>query len=203
MNTKTDTHWVDAKGRSTPVGLVAETEKLKEQTIDKIVDFATPLSEQIARFKLHTFDDIYALKELLAESYEVSLGGKKGNVELVSFDGCRKVQISIADHISFGPELQIAKALIDECIEEWSEGSRDEIRALVTHAFETDKPGQVNREGLFSLRRLNIKDPKWKKAMKAIGDSQQVVGSKSYIRVYERHDPQAPWEMIPLNIAAV
>lgn len=193
----------DSKGRQVPIGLVSDVDKMKDDVIETILGHAKPLSEQIARFKGHTFDDVYTFVDLVKEKYGAKVGGKKGNIELVSFDGCSKVQISVADHIAFGPELQIAKELIDECIEEWSGGARDELRALVAHAFETDKPGQVNREALFSLRRLEINDPKWKRAMEAITDSMRVIGSKSYVRIYRRATAEAPWEMVPLNIAAV
>lgn len=195
--------WIDAKGRKVPDNLVSETDKLKDQTIDKVVDYAIELSDQIARFKGHTFDDVYSLIDLLKEEYGAKVGGARGNIDLVSFDGCRKLQISVADHISFGPELGVAKGLIDEYIEDVIEGSSDEVRALVTHAFETDKPGHVNREALFSLRRLDIKHPKWQSAMQAITDSMRVIGSKAYVRTYRRDTADAGWEMIQLNIAAV
>jgi hypothetical protein len=198
-----DTWLTDAKGRRVPINTVSEMDLLKDDVINRIVAFAMPLSDEIARFKGHTFDDVYTFVDLVKEKYGATVGGKKGNIELVSYNGCAKVQISIADHVAFGPELQVAKVLIDECIAEWSDGTRDELRALVTHAFETDKPGQVNREGLFSLRRLDIKDPKWKRAMDAISDSMRVIGSKAYVRVYQRPSAEAGWEMIPLNIAAV
>lgn len=204
MNAQTSPKdWIDAKGRKVPDNLVSETDKLKEQTIDKVVDYAVGLSEQIARFKGHTFDDVYTLVDLLKEEYGAKVGGAKGNIDLVSFDGCRKLQISVADHVSFGPELGVAKSLIDEYIEDVIEGASDEIRALVTHAFETDKPGHVNREALFSLRRLDIKHTKWQSAMQAITDSMRVVGSKAYVRTYQRDTADAGWELIQLNIAAV
>lgn len=204
MNTDANPQdWIDAKGRKVPDNLVTEADKLKEQTIGKVVDYAIELSDQIGRFKGHTFDDVYTLVDLLKEEYGAKIGGKKGNIELVSFDGCRKIQISVADHITFGPELVVAKTLIDEYIDEVIEGSSDEVRALVTHAFETDKPGHVNREALFSLRRLNISHPKWQSAMQAITDSMRVIGSKAYARAYRRDASDGAWEMIPLNIAAV
>lgn len=204
METQADIkNWTDAKGRKVPANLVTQIDKLKEQTIDKVVEHAITLSKQIGRFKGHTFDDVYTLVDLLKEEYGAQLGGAKGNIDLVSFDGCRKLQISVADHISFGPELGVAKGLIDEYIEDVIEGSSDEVRALVTHAFETDKPGHVNREGLFSLRRLDIKHPKWQSAMQAITDSMRVIGSKAYVRTYRRDTADAGWEMIQLNIASV
>ncbi len=194
---------IDAKGRHVPTSLVSASDLLIDQTIDIVTGHAAELSDRISRFKGHTFDDVYACVDLLKEKYGVKVGGKKGNIELVSFDGCSKVQISIADHIAFGPELQIAKALIDECIDDWSTGARDEIRALVSHAFETEKVGHINREALFSLRRMKIDDPKWIRAMEAITDSMRIIGSRAYVRIYRRPDAQSGWEMIPLNIAAV
>ncbi|WP_226779545.1 DUF3164 family protein [Oceaniglobus trochenteri] len=196
-------HMRDAKGRAVPIDLVSDADQLKTQTVLKVLEYARPLSAQIARFKGHTFDDVYTLVDLLREQHGASVGGAKGNIDLISFDGCARVQVSVADHIAFGPELGIAKSLIDECIEEWSDGSRDEIRALVNHAFNTDKAGNINREALFSLRRLDIRHPTWKKAMQAITDSMSVIGSKSYIRIYTRATPEKGWEMVPLNIAAV
>ncbi len=195
--------WTDPKGRMVPDRLVSDADKLKDEVARKVLGFAEELSAQIARFRAHTFDDVYALLDLLKEKYGAAPGGPKGNVEIVSFDGCVKVQVAVADSITFGPELQAAKALIDECIAEWSDGSRDEIRALVTHAFETRKSGQIAREAVFGLRRLDIKDEKWRRAMDAITDSIRIVGSRAYVRVYKRRTAEEGWQMVQLNIAAV
>lgn len=59
------------------------------------------------------------------------------------------------------------------------------MQAIVNQAFDTDKEGQINTGRVLSLRRLDIKDERWLRAMNAIGEAVQVVGSKSYIRVYE------------------
>lgn len=195
--------WTDAKGRLVPQDMVSDVDKLKTETVNTVFKYAQELSEQIRRFRSHTFDDVYFAVEMIIKNYGGKIGGKKGGVTLTSFDGLRKVEISMADHISFGPELVAAKALIDECIEGWSEGASDEIRTLVTHAFETDKVGKVNREGLFSLRRLAITDPKWVRAMEAIGDSMHVTGSKAYVRIHQRESTEHGWQIVPLNIAAM
>jgi hypothetical protein len=85
------------------------------------------LSEQVARFKGHTFEDLGALEALLAQEYGVTKGGAKGNKTFMSHDGLYKVQVQVADHIDFGPQLQIAKELIDECLNEWAADSRPSI----------------------------------------------------------------------------
>jgi hypothetical protein len=56
---------------------------------------------------------------------------------------------------------------------------------------------------VLGLRRLDIKDERWLKAMTAIGEAVQVVGSKAYIRVYERIGDSEMYRSIPLDIAAV
>ena len=119
-----------------------------------------------------------------------------------SYDGTMKVQIAVADTLVFGPELQIAKGLIDECIAEWAEGSRAEIRALVEHAFRTDKEGQVSREAVFSLRKIDIEDERWKSAIQAINDSIRVQGSKTYLRFYRRARPTDRWENVTIDLAS-
>ena len=119
-----------------------------------------------------------------------------------SFDGCVRVQVSVQDRITFGPELEIAKALIYRCIGKWSSGSRPEILALVDDAFQVSQEGKVNREALLRLRRLEIDDADWHQAMRALTDSIQVIGSREYIRIHRRDDPRGKWEQVPLDLAA-
>lgn len=192
----------DAKGRLVPIDMIKETDILEDQLVGKILGYADELSAQIARFKGHTFDDVAAFMDLLAEKYGKVKGGAKGNITFTSFDGCAKVQVAVQDHIDFGPELQVAKQLIDDCIGEWAAGSRDEIRALVNHAFNVDKPGQVNREALFALRRINIDDDRWRQAIAAINDSIRITGSKTYVRFYRRATPEERWQSVTIDLAA-
>jgi hypothetical protein len=191
----------DGKGGLTPVDLIKPQHLLEDETVRKIIGFAAALSAQVARFKEHTFDDIGAFEALLAQEYGAGLGGAKGNKTLQSVDGLFKVQVQIADHIDFGPELQIAKGLVDECLNEWSSDARAEIRAIVTRAFNTDKAGQINRSEIFMLLRLEIEDERWLRAMKAIRDSMRVVGSKTYVRCYMRARHDAPWQAITIDLA--
>jgi hypothetical protein len=117
-------------------------------------------------------------------------------------DGAYKLIIALADRMVFDERIQAAKALIDDCINEWAETSRDEIKVLVQSAFDVDKEGKINVGKVLALRRLDIKDEQWQRAMKAISDSLQVVGSKPYVRFYKRVG-EDQYEPIPLDVAAV
>lgn len=192
----------DAKGALMPVETIKAQHRLEDETVRKVMHFARALSEQIARFKAHTFEDLNAFQSLLEQEYGARAGGAKGNVTFQSFDGTMKVQVQIADQISFGPELQQAKKLIDECLLEWGAQSHEAIRALVNRVFSVEKEGQINRAELFSLLRLDIGDERWVRGMAAIRDAIRITGTKAYVRFYERAAPDAPWRFINLDIAA-
>lgn len=194
-------HMQDAKGKLVPVELIGAADRLEDETVRKIMAYAASLSAQIARFKGHTFEDLCSFEDLLAQEYGAAKGGAKGNKTFMSFDGCMKVQVQVSDFIDFGPQLQIAKTLIDECLNEWAEGSRPEIRAIVTRAFNTDKEGQINRSEIFMLMRLDIEDDRWKRAVEAIRDAMRIVGSKTYLRFYKRPSIDAAWEAVTVDLA--
>lgn len=196
-------HMLNTKGGLEPISLIKPQHLLEDETVRKICGFGIGLSEQIARFKEHTFADISAFEAVLGQEYGVTIGGQKGNKTLMTYDGLYKVVVAVADRIDFGPELQVAKDLIDECLNEWAADSRDEIRTIVTRAFNTDKSGQINRSEIFMLLRLEIMDKRWKCAMAAIRDAMRVVGTKTYVRAYQRPSHDAGWQAIPLDAAKV
>lgn len=197
------TYLPDAKGNLAPIESVKVTDLLMDEVVRKVVGYAQPLSAEVARFKQHSFDDVDSFVALLAQDYGSNLGGKKGNLTLTTIDGLMKVEVAVADLIVFGPELQIAKDLFDVCVLEWSAGSHDNIRALINKAFRTDKKGQVNRNELQSLMRTEINgDERWNRAVDAIRDSMRVIGSKRYVRVFTREDPDGQWTPVVLNVAS-
>lgn len=196
-------YMTDARGSLVPLELVKPADKLQDETVRKVISFAQGLSGQIQRFKEHTMGDLTALDALLEQDYGlVKRGNKgKGNRTYLSFDGLFRVQVAIADTIDFGPQLQIAKGLIDECLTEWSTDSRPEIRAIVTRAFNTDKANQINRNEIFMLLRLDIADTRWQRAMEAIRDAIRVIGTKEYIRFGQRLSADAEFTSITINLA--
>lgn len=195
-------HYRDSKGALIPAELVKAQHKLEDETVRKVFGYAEDLSAQIGRFKQHTFDDVDGLLGVLAQEYKDSRGGVKGNVTLTSYDGLLKVQVAVGETIHFGPELQNCRNLVDDCLSEWSEGARPEIRAIVQQAFDTDKEGNLSRTRLLGLRRLDIRDERWIEAMRALDDSIQVVGSKRYVRFYRRARINDRWEAVSIDVAS-
>lgn len=193
----------NAEGHLVPASKVKPEDKLEDDLVRTLYGQAHTLHETLSRFKTGAFADVHAFLDILTEKYGGQKGGKKGNMTLTSYDGLTKVQVSVADFIQFGPQLQVAKGLIDECIKEWGDGSNDNIQALVNHAFRVDKANQVNTQAILGLRRLDIRDDKWKRAMDAITDSMKVIASKQYIRFYRRDSVESSWKAVPLDLASV
>lgn len=192
----------DANGRLVPEAMIKPIDRTRDELVLELVRQALAMHAALVEFKGKVFNDINAFVDLSAEQYGVKFGGKKGNLTLYTFDGRYKVQVAIAEHMVFDERLQAAKHLIDECIIDWSQNSRDEIKVLVQSAFDTDKEGKINTGRVLGLRRLDIKDEKWQKAMQAISESLQVVGSKEYVRFYERVGEDR-YQPISLDVAAV
>lgn len=194
---------VDHRGASWPLSLIKPIDLARDTLVLEIVAKASAQAEQITALKASIFSDIAAFVEMSAELYDVELGGEKGNVTLRSFDGRYKVIRAIQETLVFDERLQAAKALIDACLQRWSEGARPEIKVLINDAFQVDKSGNINTGRVLGLRRLAIQDDEWQRAMKAIGEALQVAGSKSYVRVYERIGSSDRYRPISLDMAGV
>lgn len=193
----------DSQGRLVPDAMVKEIDKLRDSLVRKVVARAEDASRTLRIFKQDAFSEIEAFCDLSAQEYDRELGGAKGNVSLVSYDGKYKVCRAIAENLAFDERLQVAKTLIDKCIQEWSGGSRPELQVLINDAFQVDRLGNVNSKRILSLRKFNIEDARWQKAMMAINDSLTVASSSVYLRVYERIEGTDKWRQLPLDLAGV
>lgn len=193
----------DTMGRLVPKNLVGPLDQLRHELVTKVADQAKETHARLVEFKQNIFEQIRDFVDTSAAEYEVPWGGKKGNISLVSFDGRFKIIVAIAEHMEFDERLQVAKELIDECIHEWAATSSDEIKLLINDAFTVDSKGKLNVRRILSLRKFQISDERWQRAMTAIGDSLTVAGSKEYLRIYERNDRADRWQQITLDLASV
>jgi len=194
---------VDAQKRLIPESMIKPIDLERDSLVLALAEKARAAHDVLAKFKASAFGDIEAFIELSAEQYGAQIGGKKGNVSLISFDGRFKILRAVQESIAFDERLQAARALIDECLRDWTAGARPEVVTLVNDAFRTDQKGDIPTARVLALRRLEITDERWQRAMQAIGDACQVVGSKSYIRVYQRVGDTDQYEPISLDIAGV
>lgn len=192
----------DRNGRLVPEAQIKPIDLARDQLVQEKIQRALELREALRTFKADTFADIGAFVQLSGEQYGAKIGGDKGNVSLYSYDGRFKILRACQDTIQFDERLQAAKALIDECLNDWTEGSRAELRTLVNSAFKVGQDGSIKTAEVLSLRRLQYDDARWQRAMTAISDAVTVVGSKTYVRFYER-DARGQYQPISLDVAGV
>lgn len=193
----------DAKGRLVPKENIEEIDLTRDDLVNDLIQKGLNLQEDMKAFKENAMAEVKAFIELSANEYDVEIGGKKGNVTLMSFNGKYKIQVAVADNLVFDERLKVAKKKIDECLQEWTEGGNTNIKTLVDDVFQVDREGNLSTQRILELRRYKIEDPLWKEAMEIIGKSLQVVSSKEYFRLYQRNPADQRWNGISLDIAAL
>lgn len=196
-------YWENSQGSLVPESNVKEIDKLRDQTVRRIWELADALNQEMQKFKTQAFADVATFVQISADQYGAKIGGTKGNVQLLTFDGRLKIQRNIAERITFDERLQAAKQLIDECLKEWTEDGRDEIKAIINNAFNVDKKGEISTTKILGLKRIEINHPKWIDAMQAISDSINIAGSKSYLRFYKRNDETGEYIPMSLDLATI
>ena len=191
----------DGQGTLVPISKIKPEALLEDELVQSLVERAEAIQAQLQQFKSEAFAEVQALRDLVASEYGAKVGGAKGNCTLRTFDGKSEVSVQISDHLQFGPGLQAAKSLIDECIEDWAAGSNDNLRALVNHAFQVNKEGRIDTGRVLALRQLDIEAEKWQRAMDAISDAVRVTHSTPYVRIYKRDPETGERTPISLNVA--
>ena len=194
----------NADGRLVPAHLVPERRRLEDQTVRTLIAAAREIQTALMAFKSGAFSDIETFKDILSASCNVTLGGARGGVTLESFDATMRIEVSSANTMALGPELNVAKALIDECLTAWlAEGANDSVRTVVMDAFKVGDGGTLPVDRVLRLRQLDIRDERWQRAMVVIGDALRVARSKSYIRFYDRANAEACFQQIVLDASRV
>lgn len=139
MNIDKTQYKQDAKGNLVPLANIKEIDLLRDELVLEIAAKARAVQDDLITFKREAMDDIAAFVQLSADRYDVSVGGKKGNISTTRVLG---------------------------------------------------------------LRRLQITDEKWQRAMDALSDSLQVHISKPFVRVYRRGE-DGEYQLMNLDVAKV
>lgn len=192
----------NAVGHLVPIESIKESDLARDELVREITVQAGEVSRLMIGFKERMAGDIQAFLELAAEKYGAKIGGVKGNVILTSFDGKYQIMRAISDRIEFDEKLLAAKALIDDCLREWTKDSGSELRALIGNAFQVDSKGKINTKRILGLQKIKIDHERWEMAMQAIRDAVTVVGSCTYFRIYERDD-QGKYQQMPMDFSAM
>lgn len=195
-------YMMTATGDLRAVESIKAADKLRDEVVRGEFGFALALHDQIARFKGHLMTNLGDFDALIAQQYNAKIGGKKGNRTYTSIDGLWRITVRMHDTIAYGPEMQAAKALFDECLNEWAADARPALRSIVTNAFDTNKEGQINRSNIHNLLNTEDDDLRWKAGQEAIREAMYVIGAKEYVRFESRPDCRSKWTSVTIDLAS-
>ncbi|WP_038312537.1 DUF3164 family protein [Kingella kingae] len=177
----------DARGNLIPIENIKEIDLDRDELVKEIFAAIEAPMRDLEQARRNGIEDVRAFVELAAEKYGAK-PSKKGNVTLHSFDGELRVTVAMSDVLTFDERLTAAKTLIDECLDEWTQDSRQELKTIVQQAFDVNKEGNISTAKVLGLRRLNIEHEKWQRAMTAIDDSIHTQTTREYIRIHRRDE---------------
>jgi hypothetical protein len=203
MARKEGEFWFDQAGQKIHGDLIPADKKLEDELVGKMVEGAKAKACDLAAFREASFAEAEDFFDLLLQNYNLKRESrsKKGAITLTDFSGLNKVEIAVANRLSFDAKLKIAKLKIDEYLTEATASSSPEIKTLIMKAFEVDRKGDVDAKKILALKSYSINHPKWREAVEIIGEATRIVGSKRYIRFYARQDVTDEWEYISLEMS--
>lgn len=185
-----------------PISKVKPVDLERDKLVRNLVARAEELNAALAAFRSELTGEVDGFIERVAADYGVSMAGEKGNVTLSSYDGRLRVQVAEPERIEFDERLQVARKIIGGCIRRWGRSAKQEIKALVAVAFKVDKRGQIEAKHILALRKLDIEDAEWAKAMEAVDDSIRIARGKRYFR-FQRRDKDGGYKLISLSLSGV
>ena len=193
-------NWLDSKGRPVPEEYIRPEDKKKDKLVESILKRVVKLSAKLETEKAEIVDSIEKYLKDLAKDNRVREGWK-GNILLYNFSQNLCIERRIDESISFDERLQMVKTTIDKWIGQKLKDTDPTLSKVIAQAFSVDKQGRINTAMLLKLKRIDIQDAEWKKAMQLLDDSIFVKSSKMALRFRMKgtKNPDNGWTEISLN----
>ncbi|WP_107495302.1 DUF3164 family protein [Thalassobius sp. I31.1] len=166
--------------------MLEPVKQLEHDLVTRLCTEAQARSEELKTYKLNAISEMVAARVMMLSDWGVKKGGKDGNLTLRS--ECRRwmVRLTVGKHISFGPEMEAAKELIFEVVEdEKRKSGSDFLSQIVDRVFSPNKKGRIDTQGILGLRDVECDDPRWIRAMEAIEQSILRDSATTYINFYK------------------
>ena len=196
----TQGNWLDNKGRPVPEEYIRPEDKKRDKLVEGILKRVAKLSAKIESEKAEIVDAIEKYLKELAKDNRVRENWK-GNILLYNFSQNLCIERRIDETVSFDERLQIVKTTIDKWINNKLKDTDPTLSKVIAQAFSVDKQGRINTAMLLKLKRIDIQDAEWKKAMQLLDESIFVKSSKMALRFRTRNPkmPESAWNEISLN----
>lgn len=194
----------DDCGNQIRVKNIKAQDLLRDELVKKMAQEAAVIADELQALKQRLSQNFERYIQQLEEEYKVKVGGKKGNVQLVSFDKRLKVERTKQDRHTTNEHMLVAMELVDQCLSGWSKGSNRNLQAFVRKYFRVDARGNFNIADLQRVKKLQLEtpDPLWDKAMQALDNAIEHDTTATYFRAFFR-DEAGHYRPIPLDIAKI
>jgi hypothetical protein len=193
-------NWLDDKGRPIPEEYIQPQDKKRDRMVESIIKRVSKLSAKLASEKTEIVAAIEKYLKELAKDNKVRENWK-GNILIYNFSQNLCIERRINETISFDERLQMVKTTIDKWLNDRLKNIDELIAKVISQAFSVDKQGRINTAMLLKLRKLDIQDHEWKKAMELLDESIFVKSSKMALRFRTKNMdvPDGAWSEIGLN----
>ena len=193
-------NWLDSKGRPVPEEYIRPEDKRRDKLVEGILKRVSKLSAKLESEKTEIVDAIEKYLKELAKDNKVRENWK-GNILLYNFSQNLCIERRIDETVSFDERLQMVKTTIDKWINNKLKDTDPTLSKVIAQAFSVDKQGRINTAMLLKLKRIDIQDAEWKKAMQLLDDSIFVKSSKMALRFRSKDTkvPEGGWVEVSLN----
>ncbi len=193
-------NWLDDKGRPIPEEYIQPQDKKRDRMVESIIKRVSKLSAKLVSEKTEIVAAIEKYLKKLAKDNKVRENWK-GNIIIYNFSQNLCIERRINETISFDERLQMVKTTIDKWLNDRLKNIDELIAKVISQAFSVDKQGRINTAMLLKLRKLDIQDHEWKKAMELLDESIFVKSSKMALRFRTKNTdvPDGAWSEIGLN----
>ena len=193
-------NWLDSKGRPVPEEYIRPEDKRRDKLVESILKRVSKLSAKLESEKTEIVDAIEKYLKELAKDNKVRENWK-GNILLYNFSQNLCIERRIDETVSFDERLQLVKTTIDKWISQKLKDTDPTLSKVIAQAFSVDKQGRINTAMLLKLKRIDIQDAEWKKAMQLLDDSIFVKSSKMALRFRSKDlsVPEGGWVEVSLN----
>ncbi|OUJ17081.1 hypothetical protein HK28_07890 [Acetobacter sp. DsW_063] len=178
---------------------------LANDTAEEMVADALALQELIIEQKRGMKQKADRYAETVLALYRAKASSRsRGGFTVENMAGTMKVELTVADYQRVNGSILAAQALMNEVLDDLTEGLEPDIRLLLANAFIRDeRTGQINVDRLAQVRKLRLSHPRWDDVRAAIADSIEKAGSREYLRFYRREKNTDGWEPITLQFSSL
>ena len=180
--------------------------QLAHELVNTFFERAVQQSEHLTELKKTVLAELRGYRSMMLSDHGVSVGGKEGNMALRSLCGTMMIKMTVSKTVTFGPELEAAKALIDEYLkQEMDKGGSVAIHQIITKVFKVNSKGRLDTSGILGLREHRFDDPLWTRAMDALEYAICRDRAATYVNFY-RVDVSSNARvetLVPLDLAKV